>query len=57
MHKTTAKGLRFGCGASLQSAFAHGHAHGTRNPVLLMEKDSVVKVVSKTAKASGRRKE
>ena len=53
MHKTTVKGLRFGCGASLQSAFAHG----TRNPVLLMEKDSVVKVVSKTTKASGRRKE
>jgi len=56
MHKTTVKSLRFGCGASLQSAFSHGHAYAARNPVLLTEKDPLVAVTRKTAKASGRRK-
>jgi hypothetical protein len=56
MHKTTVKSLRFGCGASLQSAFLHSHASGSRALIGLLEKESLIKTTSNKVKSGGSRK-
>ena len=56
MHKTTVKNLRFGCGASLHSAFSHGHANVSKCQAMGVNKERLMKTISKTAGMRGRKK-
>lgn len=56
MHKITAKKLRFGCGASLQSAFLQGHPFESRALDALLEKDLLMKTINHKLKPGGSRK-
>lgn len=56
MHKTTVKNLRFGCGASLHSAFLHGHSTVSKRQTMATDKERLMKALSKTARMRGRKK-
>ena len=56
MHKTTVKNLRFGCGASLHSAFLQGHATVLKRQAMAMNKERLMKALSETARMRGRKK-